>query len=53
VSTGERVIPANIKKIIKWEHPAGPKTIHFWAPMMKWGLVGAGIGKKRPFLFYY
>ena len=36
VNTGERVLPATIKKVIKWEHPAGPKTIHFWAPMMKW-----------------
>eukprot|EP01122_Echinamoeba_exundans_P008044 TRINITY_DN2590_c0_g2_i1.p2 TRINITY_DN2590_c0_g2~~TRINITY_DN2590_c0_g2_i1.p2 ORF type:complete len:134 (-),score=27.35 TRINITY_DN2590_c0_g2_i1:67-426(-) len=24
-------------------HPAGPKTIHFWAPAMKWGLVIAGL----------
>mmetsp|Transcript_2600 Transcript_2600/g.3454 ORF Transcript_2600/g.3454 Transcript_2600/m.3454 type:complete len:104 (+) Transcript_2600:524-835(+) len=24
-------------------HPAGPKTIHFWAPAFKWGLVVAGI----------
>ena len=24
-------------------HPAGPKTVHFWAPVMKWGLVIAGI----------
>ena len=24
-------------------HPAGPKTIHFWAPTMKWGLVAAGL----------
>ncbi|CAO3680933.1 unnamed protein product [Umbelopsis vinacea] len=24
--------------------PAGPKTIHFWAPAMKWALVLAGIG---------
>ncbi|EGG04645.1 uncharacterized protein MELLADRAFT_37260 [Melampsora larici-populina 98AG31] len=24
-------------------HPAGPKTIFFWAPMFKWGLVIAGI----------
>lgn len=22
--------------------PAGPKTVHFWAPMMKWCLVIAG-----------
>ncbi|KAH9464700.1 hypothetical protein Pst134EB_004217 [Puccinia striiformis f. sp. tritici] len=24
-------------------HPAGPKTIFFWAPMFKWGLVAAGV----------
>ena len=24
--------------------PAGPKTIHFWAPAWKWSLVFAGIG---------
>lgn len=22
--------------------PAGPKTVHFWAPVMKWALVVAG-----------
>jgi mitochondrial pyruvate carrier 2 len=27
-----------------WNHPAGPKTIHFWAPLFKWGLVVAGLG---------
>ena len=25
-------------------HPAGPKTVFFWAPTMKWGLVMAGLG---------
>jgi len=24
-------------------HPAGPKTVFFWAPFMKWCLVAAGI----------
>ncbi|KAI8453847.1 mitochondrial pyruvate carrier [Phakopsora pachyrhizi] len=24
-------------------HPTGPKTIFFWAPMFKWGLVIAGV----------
>ncbi|XP_003384059.1 PREDICTED: mitochondrial pyruvate carrier 2-like [Amphimedon queenslandica] len=24
-------------------HPAGPKTIFFWAPTFKWGLVIAGL----------
>ncbi|GAB5586283.1 Mitochondrial pyruvate carrier 2 [Umbelopsis nana] len=29
--------------------PAGPKTIHFWAPAMKWALVIAGVGDlQRP-----
>ncbi|KAI8969985.1 UPF0041-domain-containing protein [Mycotypha africana] len=29
--------------------PAGPKTIHFWAPTMKWGLVIAGLSDlKKP-----
>ncbi|KAI9266393.1 mitochondrial pyruvate carrier [Helicostylum pulchrum] len=23
--------------------PAGPKTIHFWAPTFKWGIVIAGL----------
>ncbi|KAJ3369615.1 hypothetical protein AMAG_12591 [Allomyces macrogynus ATCC 38327] len=32
-----------------WNHPAGPKTIHFWAPAAKWGLVIAGLSDmKRP-----
>ncbi|EJT97388.1 UPF0041-domain-containing protein [Dacryopinax primogenitus] len=26
-----------------WNHPAGPKTVFFWAPMMKWCLVAAGL----------
>lgn len=27
----------------------GPRTVHFWAPMMKWGLVIAGISDlQRP-----
>lgn len=32
-----------------WNHEAGPKTIFFWAPTFKWGLVLAGIADvKRP-----
>lgn len=26
-----------------WNHPAGPKTVFFWAPTIKWALVGAGL----------
>ncbi|KRZ09684.1 Mitochondrial pyruvate carrier 2, partial [Trichinella zimbabwensis] len=30
-------------------HPAGPKTIFFWAPLFKWGLVIAGLADlQRP-----
>ncbi|XP_017770857.1 PREDICTED: mitochondrial pyruvate carrier 2-like [Nicrophorus vespilloides] len=32
-----------------WQHPAGPKTVFFWAPVFKWGLVIAGISDlQRP-----
>ncbi|XP_035720278.1 mitochondrial pyruvate carrier 2-like isoform X1 [Vespa mandarinia] len=32
-----------------WNHPAGPQTIFFWAPAVKWGLVIAGLGDlQRP-----
>jgi len=30
-----------------WNHPAGPKTIHFWAPTWKWALVLAGLNDIR------
>ncbi|WFD45836.1 Mitochondrial pyruvate carrier 2 [Malassezia furfur] len=26
-----------------WNGPTGPKTVFFWAPAMKWGIVLAGI----------
>lgn len=26
-----------------WNSPIGLKTVHFWAPVMKWGIVIAGI----------
>jgi len=32
-----------------WNHPAGPKTIHFWAPTFKWGISFANIADfQRP-----
>ncbi|XP_009365149.2 mitochondrial pyruvate carrier 4-like isoform X2 [Pyrus x bretschneideri] len=34
---------ANSKLQAFWNHPAGPKTIHFWAPTFKWGLTIANI----------
>jgi mitochondrial pyruvate carrier 2 len=26
-----------------WNHPAGPKTIFFWAPTFKWGICIANV----------
>ncbi|ONI18283.1 hypothetical protein PRUPE_3G207000 [Prunus persica] len=34
---------ANSKLQAIWNHPAGPKTIHFWAPTFKWGVSIANI----------
>lgn len=32
-----------------WNHPAGPKTIHFWAPTFKWAISLANIADfQRP-----
>jgi len=42
VALGERNVPAKLRPL--WEHPAGPKHIHFWAPFAKWSLVIAGLG---------
>ncbi|XP_010455716.1 PREDICTED: mitochondrial pyruvate carrier 3-like [Camelina sativa] len=28
-----------------WNHHAGPKTIHFWAPTFKWGISIANIAE--------
>jgi len=37
----EHILPAKLRPL--YNHPAGPKTVFFWAPMFKWGLVGAGL----------
>ncbi|GAB7352605.1 hypothetical protein MBLNU459_g2984t2 [Dothideomycetes sp. NU459] len=34
--------PAQSRFTQLWNSPIGPKTVHFWAPIMKWGLVIAG-----------
>ncbi|OCL13915.1 UPF0041 domain protein, partial [Glonium stellatum] len=26
-----------------WNSPVGPKTVHFWAPIMKWAVVLTGV----------
>uniref|UniRef100_A0A1J3IL08 Mitochondrial pyruvate carrier n=1 Tax=Noccaea caerulescens TaxID=107243 RepID=A0A1J3IL08_NOCCA len=30
-----------------WNHPAGPKTIFFWAPTFKWGISIANIADSQ------
>ncbi|KAF2130992.1 UPF0041-domain-containing protein [Dothidotthia symphoricarpi CBS 119687] len=40
VNTAAGAQPAGFAKF--WESPVGPKTVHFWAPVMKWGMVLAG-----------
>ncbi|XP_063402628.1 mitochondrial pyruvate carrier 2-like isoform X2 [Mytilus trossulus] len=41
ISVADKFVPAKLAPF--WNHPAGPKTIFFWAPSFKWGLVIAGI----------
>ncbi|KAL3235611.1 mitochondrial pyruvate carrier RNJ42_02387 [Nakaseomyces bracarensis] len=32
-----------------WQSETGPRTVHFWAPTLKWGLVIAGLSdSNRP-----
>lgn len=47
----EQVLAPKTLKAIKWEHPAGPKTIHFWAPFAKWVLGILRIIILKQFLF--
>lgn len=35
------MLPAKLRPV--YNHPAGPKTVFFWAPVFKWGLVIAGL----------
>uniref|UniRef100_W5MPY2 Mitochondrial pyruvate carrier n=2 Tax=Lepisosteus oculatus TaxID=7918 RepID=W5MPY2_LEPOC len=37
----ELILPAKLRPV--YNHPAGPKTVFFWAPVFKWGLVFAGL----------
>nr|XP_020465206.1 mitochondrial pyruvate carrier 2 [Monopterus albus] len=41
----EHLLPAKLRPI--YNHPAGPKTVFFWAPMFKWGLFVVVL-RKRP-----
>ncbi|KAK6170627.1 hypothetical protein SNE40_018977 [Patella caerulea] len=47
IKVADKFVPAKLVPL--WNHPAGPKTVFFWAPCVKWILVIAGIGDlKRP-----
>ncbi|KAM4601789.1 mitochondrial pyruvate carrier 2-like [Polymixia lowei] len=37
----ELLLPAKMRPF--YNHQAGPKTVFFWAPICKWGLVIAGL----------
>ena len=37
----ELLLPEKLRPL--YNHPAGPRTVFFWAPIMKWGLVCAGL----------
>ncbi|ENN72118.1 mitochondrial pyruvate carrier 2 [Dendroctonus ponderosae] len=41
ISAVDKFVPQKLQPL--WQHPAGPKTIFFWAPAFKWGLVLAGV----------
>lgn len=45
MSAIDKIIPQRFQAM--WQHPAGPKTIFFWAPAFKWSLVIAGISDLR------
>ncbi|KAF0293046.1 Mitochondrial pyruvate carrier 2 [Amphibalanus amphitrite] len=42
VRAADVYVPNKLRPL--WEHPAGPKTVFFWAPAFKWCLVIAGLG---------
>lgn len=42
ITATDRFVPTKLRPL--WEHEAGPKTVFFWAPAFKWGLVLAGLG---------
>ncbi|XP_067615221.1 mitochondrial pyruvate carrier 2-like [Eurosta solidaginis] len=42
IGSVDKYVPAKLRPL--WQHPAGPKTVFFWAPFFKWSLVIAGLG---------
>lgn len=42
INSVDKVVPQVARPL--WESAAGPKTVFFWGPLGKWGLVLAGLG---------
>ncbi|VDK39432.1 unnamed protein product [Gongylonema pulchrum] len=44
-AAADKIIYPILPEFLKpsWDHPAGPKTVFFWAPTIKWCLVLAGL----------
>lgn len=42
IKTAEPMVPQKLLPL--WNHAAGPKTVFFWSPVIKWSLVIAGLG---------
>lgn len=45
INAADPLVPKAFRPL--WNHAAGPKTIFFWAPVFKWGLVIAGLSDLR------
>ena len=45
VNTADKFVPSKLRPL--WNHPAGPKTVFFWAPAFKWTLVMASLSDLR------
>ncbi|XP_018788113.1 PREDICTED: mitochondrial pyruvate carrier 2-like [Bactrocera latifrons] len=41
IGSVDKHVPEKLRPL--WQHPAGPKTVFFWAPLFKWSLVIAGL----------
>jgi len=42
IAVVDKFVPPKFRPL--WNHEAGPKTVFFWAPVVKWSLVIAGLG---------
>uniref|UniRef100_A0A182TRH8 Mitochondrial pyruvate carrier n=1 Tax=Anopheles melas TaxID=34690 RepID=A0A182TRH8_9DIPT len=45
INVADKFVPNALRPL--WNHAAGPKTVFFWAPVFKWGLVVAGLSDLR------